>query len=432
MALLYPFNDPRELEDHPPTVMVQGEGLHVTDTEGNRYLDAVAGLWCTSLGFSNEALIQAAERQLRRLPYYHSFLGRAVAPTLELAQKVTDLAPAPLSHAFFCCSGSEAVDTAIKFVWYYNNARGKSAKKRVIARGDAYHGSGYLSAGLTGMAYCHEGFDLPARFVLRTDAPKFFGGAEPGETEIAFSRRLAQTLDRQIQEADPSTIAAFIGEPVIGAGGVVPPPEGYWDEIQNTLARYDILLIADEIITGFGRTGAMFASDLYGIRPDIMTIAKQLTGGYMPISGVLMTDDVYQVLSDEAHRRQTFGHGFTYGGHPVAAAVALEALHQYEDLNICNHVRTVGRYLKQALDGLRDVRSVIDVRSVGLMGGVELAARTPETGHRARAVVAEAERRGVLFRAVGETVVLSPPMIAEIKDVDFIVDTMRKSILTIS
>ena len=246
---------------------------------------------------------------MRTLPYYHSFMGRGVAPTLALADKVIELAPDPLSHVFFSCSGSEAVDLAIKIAWYYNNAKGRPEKKRVMARVSGYHGSGVLSASLTGMSYCHAGFDLPTPFVLRTDRPNYALDAEPGESEIEFSKRLARQLDAQIVREGPETIAAFIGEPVIGSGGAILPPEGYWQEIQAVLKKHDILLIADEIITGFGRTGEWFGCDRFGIRPDVMTIAKQLSSAYMPISGTLISDEVYQTIADFAHEKRTFGHG---------------------------------------------------------------------------------------------------------------------------
>lgn len=280
MSQLYPFTDPVTALTSPPTVMRSGSGCHVTDTEGREYLDAVSGLWCASLGFSNERLIAAAAGQMGELPYYHSFMGRAAESTEMLAEKLASKLPGDLNHVFFGCSGSEAVDTAAKLVRFYWNAKGQPGKKHIIAREAGYHGSGILSASLTGMSYCHDGFDLPDPSVLRAGRPHYYQDAEPGESEIDFSKRRAAELEALIQAAGPETIGGFIGEPVIGSGGVIPPPEGYWAEIQAVLARHDILLIADEIITGFGRTGAWFASEKYDIKPDLMTMAKQLTGAY--------------------------------------------------------------------------------------------------------------------------------------------------------
>ncbi|MFC4670787.1 aminotransferase class III-fold pyridoxal phosphate-dependent enzyme [Seohaeicola nanhaiensis] len=285
MSQLYPFTDPVAQVASPPTVMREGRGCRVTDTAGREYLDALSGLWCASLGFSSERLIAAAERQMRQLPYYHSFMGQSAEPAERLAAKLAEILPGNLNHLLFGCTGSDAVDSAVKLVRFYWNSKGQPERKRIIAREAAYHGSGVSSASLTSMAYCHERFDLPDAFVLRTGRPHYFRDGEPGESEIAFSKRRASELDVQIRQVGPETVGAFIGEPVIGSGGVLPPLDGYWDEIQNVLARYGILLIADEIITGFGRTGAWFASEKYGIRPDLMTLAKQLTGAYFPLSG---------------------------------------------------------------------------------------------------------------------------------------------------
>jgi adenosylmethionine-8-amino-7-oxononanoate aminotransferase len=412
--------------------MVCGRGCYVVDSEGREYLDAVAGLWCASLGFSDQRLIAAANRQLQTLPYYHSFMGRTAEPTERLAAKLASMLPDGLSKVFFGVSGSEAVDTAVKVMRLYQNARGKTAKKKIIAREGAYHGSGLASGGLTGMSYCHDGFDLPDPFVLRTGRPHFFADAEIGEAEIAFSKRRARELDHQIRNADPSTIGAFIGEPVMGSGGVIPPPEGYWQEIQDVLARHDILLIADEIITGFGRTGEWFACQTYGIRPDMLTMAKQLSGAYFPVSALAISETVYQTVASRAHELGTFGHGFTYGGHPVGAAIALEALKIYEEMALPAHVRKLSAKLAACLARVSDLEAVGDVRVIGLMAGIELQGRSQDAGAHGRAVGAEAERRGVLFRVIGDTLAISPPLIIEDAEIDHMVDVLHDSIVAVA
>ena len=407
--------------------MVEGDGLRVRDTEGKTYIDALSGPWCASLGFSNEGLIRAAERQLRTLPYYHSFLGRGVEPTVRLAERLAAFAPEKLTKVFFGCSGSEAVESACKFAWYYHHARGRPGKQRIIARRGAYHGSGILSAGLTSMSYCHTGFGLPGPLVVRAARPHYFADAKAGESEAAFSQRLAADPDRQIGEEGADTIAAFIGEPVIGSGGVIPPPEGYWDEVQAVLARHVVLLIADEIITGFGRTGARFACDRYGIEPDMMTVAKQLSSGYFPISATLLSEEVYQLIAEHSSELGVLGHGFTYGGHPVGAAVALEALNQYEELDIERRVPELARHLEMRLAELRPSPKVADVRQAGLMAGVELHLDF-RGDSRAKEVAEHCERNGVLFRMIDETIAMSPPLIVEPSDIDDMVTALRRAI----
>ena len=423
MAQLYPFTDPVTAQETPPTVMASGRGCYVTDTTGRECLDAVGGLWCAALGFSNERLAAAAAGQLRTLPYYHSFMGRTAAPTEALAAKLVTLLPGDLNHVFFGCSGSEAVDTAAKLVRFYWNAKGKPGKKRIIARDAAYHGSGILSASLTGMDYCHTGFDLPDNAVLRAGRPHYYQDAAPGESEIDFSKRRAAELDALIRTAGADTIGAFIGEPVIGSGGVLPPPEGYWAEIQNVLARHDILLIADEIITGFGRTGAWFASQKYGLKPDMMTMAKQLTAAYFPLSALAFSDRIHDAISGYAHELGTFGHGFTYGGHPVGCAVALEAIAIYEEMDLPTHVQALARVLQGALAPLTSHPRIGDIRQTGLMSGVEFL----DEGFAAQ-VLAEAENRGVLLRRIGPTLAISPPLIVTPDEITHIVDVLTASI----
>lgn len=432
MTQLFPFTDPRLAEATGAKTMVSGQGCYVKDSDGREYLDAAAGLWCAALGFSDQRLIAAANEQLQTLPYYHSFMGRTAEPTQKLAAKLVEKLPKGLSRVFFACSGSEAVDSAVKVMRLYQNARGKPAKKKIIAREGAYHGSGLASAGLTSMPYCHEGFDLPDAFVLRTGRPHFYADSSIGETEIEFSKRRARELDQEIRTVGSSMIGAFIGEPAMGSGGVILPPEGYWSEIQNVLARHDILLIADEIITGFGRTGEWFACQTYDIQPDMLTMAKQLSGAYFPISALALSDPIYQTLASHAHELGTFGHGYTYGGHPVGAAIALEAIRIYEEMDISAHVKKLSGRLRARLAQISDLPSVGNIRVVGLMAGIELRNGGGRRGEHGRAVGAEAERRGVLFRVIEDTLAISPPLIVEESEIDYAIDVLRDSIVAIA
>ena len=422
MSQLFPFTDPVHAEAHPPRRFVSGDGIRVTDDRGQTCIDAVSALWCASLGFNPSRLTRAAARQMETLAYYHNFMGRTPAITDQLAARLVDRLPGDLAHVFFGTSGSEAVETAAKFARYYQNARGKTDKKRFIARDGAYHGSGQMSAALTGMAYCHDGFDVPTEAVLRTGRPHYLRDADPGESEIAFSRRRARELDTLIRAADPGTIAAFIGEPAMGAGGVILPPEGYWAEVQEVLARHDILLIADEIICGFGRTGRWFACETYGIAPDMMTLAKQMTAAVFPLSAVAMTGHVRDTIAGLAHDLGTFGHGVTYGAHPVGAAVALECLDIYAEMDLPGLVTRLGARIAAHLPGIAARPGVIGTRSVGLLAGVEFADGL------ARPVGEEAERRGVLFRIIGDVLAIAPPYICTEADIDQIMQVMAASI----
>lgn len=415
---ILPFNDPRAVETRPPRVIVRGDGCHVIDESGNRYLEMASGLWCAGLGFTNDRVAEAVAAQMRTLPFYHGFLGKAVRPALDLAQRLASMTPDPLNRVLFSNSGSEAVDTAIKIATYYNNARGLPAKKKIIARETAYHGSGIMSASLTGLAPCHHGFDLPVPQVLRTGSPSHYRDAHPGETETAFSQRRARELEALIEREGAGTIAAFIGEPVVGSGGIITPPEGYWDAIQDVLRRHDILFIADEVITGFHRTGRTFGCETCGIHPDIMILAKQLSAAFQPISATVISDTIGEVIADAAHAYGTFGHGFTYSGHPVAAAAALAVLDEYERLDVAGRVDRLAPVLAKCTESLADESAVGEVRSQGLLAGVELDDRYcrehlgKPAADTAQAVVSRAESMGVIFRAAaGGVIGVCPPMI---------------------
>jgi 4-aminobutyrate--pyruvate transaminase len=422
-AHLHPFTN---LATHPqadPLVIVRGDGIFVEDDRGRRYLEAMSGLWCASLGFSNQRLADAGSKALHGLPYYHTFNGRSNPAVIALAEKLLALAPVTMSKVFFANSGSEANDSAVKLVWYYHNAIGKPGKKKIIARQGAYHGVTVAAASLSGLVPSHRDFDLPLDRMLHVDCPHHHRFAEPGESEEAFSTRLAKALEQRILAEGPDTVAAFIAEPVMGAGGVIVPPAGYFAKVQEVLAKYDVLLIADEVICGYGRTGEMFGSTTFGLRPDILTSAKALSSGYAPISAVMVSEKVHAAVAANSGKVGTFGHGFTYSGHPVACAIALETLQVYEDENILAHVKSIAPRFQAGLRAFASRRHVAEVRGVGLIGAIELAAdparRVPfDPAMKAGAQLAElALEQGLIVRAMGDSIAFCPPLITTAEQV---------------
>lgn len=423
MAQLYPFNDPVVTDETSPLQIESGDGIRVRDINGRSYIDAVSALWCASLGFTPDRLTRVMTEQMVRLAYYHSFLGRAPALTDQLAARLVARMPG-MARVIFGTSGSEAVETAAKIVRYYWAANGQADRQRIIARDGAYHGSGQVSAALTGLGYCHTGFSLPLSSVVRTGRPHHRRDADPGESEAAFSKRRARELDALIQAEDAGTIGAFIGEPAMGAGGVILPPDGYWDAVQNVLAKHGILLIADEIICGFGRTGQWFGSETWGLRPDLMTVAKQMTASVFPMSAVAMRAEIYEGLKPLAHEVGTFGHGVTYGGHPVGAAVALECLEIYEGMDLPAHVARLGARIAAGLAPLATAPGVLDVRCHGMLAALEC-----DTDAQAQAIGAAAVARGVFFRIIGPVVAIAPPYICTEAEIDQIMGVLAESLV---
>ncbi|MEL6466794.1 MAG: aminotransferase class III-fold pyridoxal phosphate-dependent enzyme [Pseudomonadota bacterium] len=429
MAQLYPFTDLIGAETVPPHRMASANGIRVSDADGIEYIDAVSALWCCPLGLTNERIAERAAAQMKALGYYHSFLGRTHSPAEDLAARLVQKLPHGLNHVLFGTAGSEAVDTAVKISNYYQNARGKTDKKRVIAREAAYHGSGSMSAALTAMSATHDGFDVPDDMVLRTGRPHYLRDAHPGESEVDFSKRRAAELNALILREGADTIGAFIGEPAIGSGGVILPPDGYWAEIQEVLARHDVLLIADEIITGFGRTGEWFACETYGIEPDMMTMAKQLTGGLFPLSAVAMTDDVRDTVAKLAETYEVFGHGVTYGGHPVGAAIAMECLDIYEEMDLPAHVRRLGALISTWLESLSQLPGVLDVRIDGMLAAVEFDTIHADGINLCRRVSHAAEARRVFFRVIGDVLAIAPPYVCTEAEIHHIMSVLADSIV---
>lgn len=427
--VLHPNTNARLHEAIGPMVIDRGEGIYVYDETGQRYIDTLSGAWSVGLGFGEQRLVEAASTQMRRLPYYHSFYHKTHDPGVALAEKLVTLASSRLRRVFFANSGSEANDTVVKIIWYYNNSLGRKGKKKIISRWQAYHGVTVASGSLTGLRLTHADFDLPMAGVLHTACPHFYRFGMKDESENDFASRMADELEKLIQAEGPETIAAFIGEPVMGAGGVIVPPRGYWRKIQDVCRKYDVLLVADEVITGFGRTGRLFASELYDIDPDIMVLSKQLTSSYMPLSAILLTDEIYQVVADNSARLGSFGHGFTTGGHPVAAAVALESIRIIEERDLVGHAQRMGTVMLTRLRELEKHPLVGEVRGVGLIAGVELVAdkatrRSFEpTGKLGSHVFQHAHTHGLITRAIQDTIAFCPPLIIDESEID---DMLRR------
>ena len=400
-----------------PFIIAKGDGAGVIDDQGKRYIDAMAGLWSASLGFSEKRLAEAAYKQMLDLPYSSTFAGRSCPILIELAERLMSIAPKSVSRALFCNSGSEAVDTAMKLVWYFQNAMGRPEKKKIIAREKAYHGSTIASASLTGLERMQREFDLPIARVVRAPCPHYWKFAGVGESEDAFAERMAIDLEAIILREGPETVGAFIAEPLQGAGGVIPPPAGYFKRVQAICRKYDILFIADEVICGFGRTGAMWGSETYDLAPDIVTCAKALSASYIPIAALMINERVFEAMVEQSRKITLFGHGFTYSGHPVAAAVAVETLKIYEERDIVSMAKETSPSLQESLRALRDHPLVGEVRGVGMIAGVELAAdkasKKPfdSTKGAGAMVQEEMKARGVLVRALGDVIAFCPPLI---------------------
>ena len=422
---LHPATNLRTLQKEGPLVITRGEGVYVYDDEGRRYLEGMSGLWCASLGFSERRLAEAAYRQMRELPFYHSFAGKVPAIATELAERLIGMAPADMGKALFANSGSEANDTAIKLVWYVNNALGRPQKKKIISRQRAYHGVTVATASLTGLAFAQEDFDLPIARILHTDCPHYYRGAKAGESEEAFAARLADSLERLILREGPDTVAAFFAEPVMAAGGVIVPPATYFDRIQLLLKKYEILFVVDEVISGFGRTGNMFGAQTFDLKPDIMTLAKALSAGYQPISASLMTNALYEILLAQSDKLGIFGHGYTYSAHPVPAAVALETLKIYEERDIVAQVRRVGPRMQAGIRSYAEHPLIGEARGIGLIGAVELVrdkatkqSFDPKAGIAAY-LVRRAQHHGAILRNMpGDVVAFSPPLIISEAEID--------------
>lgn len=428
------YTNLKKHENTGPFVITRADGVRVYDDNGKEYIEGLAGLWCTGLGYGEDRLVEAAGREMRKLSYCHSFAHMAPETTINLCEKMISVAPEGITRVLFGNSGSEATDLAVKLIWYYHNAIGRPGKKKIISRLRGYHGVTVAAASLTGLPHLHNDFDLPIDRIKHTDCPHYYRHGADGESEEEFATRCAANLEKMILEEDPDTVAAFIAEPVMGAGGVIVPPATYFEKIQAVLKRYDVLMIADEVITGLGRTGNMWGSQTFGIRPDMMSSAKQLSSGYLPISALMISEKIYRGLVTESEKLGIFGHGSTYGGHPVSAAVALETLNIYEDRDIPGHVRRVSPVLQDGLRRFADHDLVGEVRGIGLIGAVELVADKqtrevfdPRAGVGAYAMN-RAREHGMLTRAVGDSLAFCPPLIINEEEITEIMVALGKAL----
>ncbi len=432
---MHPYTNLALHEERGPTIFTRGEGIYIWDDEGNQYLEGLAGLWCTALGFSEQRLIDAAVKQLGTLPFAHTFAHRSTIPVIELCEALIKIAPGDMSKVFLVNSGSEAVDAAMKMIWYYNNALDRPEKKKIISRKRGYHGVTIAAGSLTAIPLMQNDFDLPIDRILHTDTPCYYRYGAEGETEEAFATRLADSLNDLIEAEGPDTVAAFVAEPVMGAGGVLVPPATYFEKIQKVLARHDVLMVADEVICGFGRTGNMWGSQTYGIKPDIVTCAKQLSSAYLPIAAVMISDPIYQAFVEQSRKLGAYGSGHTYGGHPVSAAVALETLKIYEERDIVGHVRAVTPRFQTRLQALGDHPLVGEARGIGLIGAVEIVADKESRDQypadvKAGAIVAEKifEHNLIVRGLPGDAVATCPPLIIDENQIDELFDKFERGL----
>lgn len=426
---MHPNVNLRKYEKTGGLVIESGEGVYVFDSSGKRYIEGLAGLWSVAVGFGEKRLAEVAKAQMEKLPYYHTFAYKTHGPSIELAEKLIQIAPVPMSKVHFTSSGSEANDLACKMVWYRSNALGKKDKKKIIGRIKGYHGVTIASGSITGLPRNHESFDLPLDRMIHTSCPSFVHHGSAGESEADFTARMLKDLEDLILKEGPETIAAFWGEPVMGAGGVLVPPAGYWAGVQKILRKYDILLVVDEVICGFGRTGKMFACQTYGIEPDVLVLSKQLSSSYMPLSAILMNDAFYQPIADESDRIGVFGHGFTASGHPVATAVGLENLKIIEEKDLVgNAARLESKFLSR-LEGLSRHTLAHSFRGIGLLGALEIKPwENAKAGDAAAAVGAALEHEGVITRVVGEAICFCPPLIITAEQIDEMFDALARAL----
>ncbi len=423
--------------DSPTRIVTGGKGSHITDRDGNRFLDAFAGLYCVNVGYGRTEIAEAIAEQARELAYYHAYVGHGTEASITLSRMILERAPEGMSKVYFGLGGSDANETNVKLIWYYNNILGRPEKKKIISRWRGYHGSGLMTGSLTGLELFHKKFDLPLAQVIHTDAPYYYRRPDRQMSETAFSAHLASDLEALIEREGADTIAAFIGEPMLGTGGIVPPPAGYWEAIQAVLKRHDILLVADEVVTGFGRLGHMFGSDLYGLKPDLITIAKGLTSAYAPLSGSIVGEGMWKVLEQGTDENGPIGHGWTYSAHPIGAAAGVANLKLIDDLELVGNAAQVGAHLNARMhETLGAHPHVGDIRGAGMLCAVELVAdrdaRTPFDPDRkiVPAIVAAMAARGVIARAMpqGDIIGFAPPLCLTRQEADTVVAVTAEAI----
>ncbi len=421
-------------------IIQTAKGVHITDREGRSHLDAFAGLYCVNVGYGRTEIAEAIAAQAHELAYYHSYVGHGTEASITLSRMIAERAPEGMNHVYYGMSGSDANETNIKLVWYYNNVLGRPQKKKIISRWRGYHGSGLVTGSLTGLELFHKKFDLPLSHVVHTEAPYYFRRADRDMSEEAFTVDCVAKLEALIEREGADTIAAFIGEPVLGTGGIVPPPAGYWAAVQAVLDKHDILLIADEVVTGFGRLGTMMGSDHYGMRPDLITIAKGLTSAYAPLSGSIVSDRMWKVLEQGTDEFGPIGHGWTYSAHPIGAAAGVANLKLIDSLDLVRNAGAVGEYLNTAMrDALGDHRQVGDIRGEGMLCAVELAHDRDnhvmfDAGEKVGPrIVAAMFDRGVIARAMpqGDIIGFAPPFCLTKEQADEVVEATRAAVVEV-
>ncbi|PZF75645.1 aspartate aminotransferase family protein [Aestuariivirga litoralis] len=433
-TVIHPYTNLARHREVGPLILNEGRGIYLYDDTGKRYIEGMAGLWCTALGYGNQEIAEAGAEALRKVSFTHAFGGKSHDGVIELSEKLKEIAPCPASKVLFGTSGSEANDMQIKLSWYYNNARGKVSKKKIISRIRAYHGVTIASASLTGLPWVHNDFDLPIANILHTSCPHYYRYGQDGETEEQFAARMAQDLEDMILREGPDTIAAFIGEPLMGAGGVLLPPKGYWEKVNAILAKYDIRFIADEVICGFGRTGNWFGTTTFGMKPDSISMAKAITSAYFPLSALTVEEDLYQAMLDESRKLGTFGHGYTYTAHPVGCAISLKTIEIYQRDKIMEHAAKMSPVFQMRLNKLADHPMVGEARGVGLIGAVELVAdkatKRPFDPKKmvGAATVNALQEMGLIVRNIQDSVALCPPLVITTDEIHEMFDIFEKGL----
>lgn len=436
-TILHPSTNANEFAKTGSKIMKSGKGIYLHDTDGNKLIDAVAGLWCVNVGYGRPEIADAMHKAATDLSYYHTFTGMSNVPQIELAERLLELAPNNMSKVFFASGGSDGNDSLMKIVWYYHNLIGKPQKRKIISRWQSYHGTSIATASLTGLPSFHKDFNLPIDGVLHTESPDYFRHGKEGESELAFSKRRANELEELILKHGADTVGAFIAEPVLGAGGVVPPAEGYFAEIQKVTKKYDILFIADEVVCGFGRLGKWFGSEVYGIEPDMITTAKALTSGYFPFSASFITEEIWEVIKQGSAKYGSFAHGYTYAGHPIGAAVAMANLDIIENDGLVEKAANIGDYFHNSLNQrFANDPFVAQVRGKGMLAAVQLVkdkdSKTFFEGSTkiAPQVTVECYKNGLIARPLPsvDSVAFSPPLVTTKEQVNDIVDIFEKSL----
>ena len=437
--VLHPFTQLKQFDagEIPPYVVETGSGVRIRGADGSELLDAFGGLYCVNVGYGRTEVAEAIAEQAHKLAYYHCYAANTTEPLARLSERLVQMAPNNMRKVFYGLSGSDANETQAKLVWYYNNLRGKHKKKKIISRERGYHGCSVISGSMTGMSFYHEYMDLPSQIVRHSGVPHYYWGAESGESETEFSARRAAELEQLILDEGPDTVGAFIAEPVLGTGGLIPPPEGYWKAIQAVLEKYDVLLIADEVVCGFGRIGTPFGSHRYDMKPDLITIAKGLTSAYVPMSGSMVGERVWEVIRDGADKVGAFSHGYTYSGHPLGAAAANACLDIVERESLAENAERVGTELLAGLqDALGEHEYVAEVRGVGMLAAVEFVAnreqrRRFDPGLKVGARLSAAAReRGLITRAMphGDILGFAPPLVLTSAEAEEIVALTKASV----